>query len=150
LTQRIGEWVAFALIFTGGIFLYQKAISFPLGGDIFPKFIIFVLMALAVIMIAERYYKKDTTGEETDKKSEEVNANKFQPYIIYLFVLVYLICISWLGFFTSTILFLPLVMIYFGFRDFKTIIIPTVIILLFIYLLFVRELHVPLPTGILV
>lgn len=72
----------------------------------------------------------------------------WRPYIFYSAMVIYVIGIVTLGFFTSTASFMVLVMFYLGIREVYNYIIAVSGIALFFYLLFVVFLHVPLPHGL--
>lgn len=144
MNKKLVDRIITGLIFIGGIYLYTKTRDFPAGADSFPKFLIVVTIILSGIMLLQGFFRdKEGKGEDTNR----VDFIK-QPFIIYGFIIVYLLLIINLGFFVSTLLFLPAVMYYFNFRRFKVLMIPTLVMLLLVYFLFVRELHVPLPQGI--
>jgi len=62
---------------------------------------------------------------------------------------VYILMLDFLGFFSSSIIFLAVLMLSFQVRDWKVVIGVPLMFLLFVYFLFEKLLVFPLPRGIL-
>ena len=66
-----------------------------------------------------------------------------------IYSMVYLLVINWVGFFSTTIVSIPIMVWLLGVRKKSTIIIGTGIVVVFIYLVFRVFLKVPFPEGLL-
>jgi hypothetical protein len=62
---------------------------------------------------------------------------------------IYLLAINWAGFFSSALVYLPIMMWVLGMRKIRTIITATLVVVFFIYLIFSIFLKVPFPEGVL-
>jgi hypothetical protein len=72
-----------------------------------------------------------------------------RPYLIFLSIIAYIFFLNFIGFFVSSAIYLPCSMLLFGQRKLKSIIISTVCLLSFLYWLFVMQLKVYMPDGLL-
>lgn len=142
------------VIILSSIFLWMKTLSFSGGGAAFPRALL-ILFAFFGVLIALAGFKKTKQLRENeevtyDGDEEALNASILKSPIagILLFV-IYGIFIKYIGFFPSTILFLPAFLWFMGAKSWKQYVYVTVGMTLFIYLFFVLQLNVPLPVGIL-
>ncbi len=81
----------------------------------------------------------------TDVKKIILTKNPKHFYTLIIAITLYIILLPLIGFFISTALFLPITMIALGYRNKKLILLSTVFVLIFIYILFVSIFEVPLP-----
>ena len=135
----------FIIIISAGILVMSK--DLPADSAIFPRLVVGIMIFLSVLMIISsiRVGKhEDTNTESTEKKIDYKDILK-----AILLILTYIILITKLGFFTSTTLFIASFMICFGERSVKKILSAVVILNFFIYLIFVTQLNVPLPQGLI-
>ncbi|WP_051534219.1 tripartite tricarboxylate transporter TctB family protein [Desulfitibacter alkalitolerans] len=134
------------------IFLYYKSLNFPKGADTFPQVLIIIVLILSVYQIAASFIKKEAFQPQREKqeKSLQISWNqKYSSYIIFIFSVAYAVLITRLGFFISTAIFISTAMWFLGARKLTAYVFSTLGISLFIYFLFVMQLKVPLPKGIL-
>ncbi|MEL7566886.1 MAG: tripartite tricarboxylate transporter TctB family protein [Dehalobacterium sp.] len=129
------------------ILLYLESNKFPKGADVFPKLMVGVILVLSVYEIIKHFAsnKREEVGESGKKDWQE----KYSPLIIFIFCIVLALLIKFLGFFTSITLFMAWTLWYLGMRKITSYIFSILGINLFIYFLFVMQLQVPLPRGIL-
>ena len=146
MSQRaVDRIIVLALVFMSGSF-YVISESFPPGADTFPKVMLGIIFILSLILLGGSFRKK------TEEASENVKGNLLiavRPYLTVFFCAIYVIGVQFIGFFVSTFIFGTILMIYLGVKNYLTILISLISLLVAIYLLFVLELHVPLPQGLL-
>lgn len=111
----------------------------------YPFFVLSLLFALTVILGIQSFMKKE----------KEENSGLFAGFQIkqFLFIVgisfVYILCIDVVGFFTSSLIYLIVIM--FGLKaNIKWAIISSVIFCILIYLIFMVFLKVPVPRGFLI
>lgn len=134
------------------IFLYYKSLSFPKGAETFPQVLVVIVLVLSVYQIAASFIKKEAFQQQKEQKDKSQHTNwvrEYSPYIIFMFTVIYAILITRLGFFVSTFIFICSAMWFLGARRVTAYVFSTLGISLFIYFLFVMQLKVPLPKGIL-
>ncbi len=70
--------------------------------------------------------------------------------IAIIFSVLYIFAINTLGYFVSTVVFMAIFLWFSGVRSWKGMLLFFLTVLPFIYLLFVKALHVILPSGVLI
>ena len=88
------------------------------------------------------------TQEERDKAPLRW-ANVKIPLLTFLMVVAYAFCISYIGFFVSTFVFMMALLFLQQYRKPVNMLLVTVGFEVIVYLVFVLELHLRLPKGIL-
>ena len=144
---HVDIWIGLILMAFSSFFLSEST-KFPEGSAQFPKFVLglfFLLAALLFVVGAIRTVKKSSKG---DVKVDWRNAVG-KAHIVFAMIVAYTVLIVIIGFFPATIIFCPVIMIYYGVRSIKYLVLVTIIQALFIYLLFVVQLRVFMPYGIL-
>ena len=129
-----------------GVAAFIEAQKFPSDTQSYTFFatIVFTLLGIILTVSSIVNAKKPSPG------TEEVSLKSFtNPLLMFLIVLVYTILIGLLGFFTSSIIFMLGTMYFMGYRRPLPMILTTIGLLGFVYFLFVIQLKVCLPTGIL-
>ncbi len=111
------------------------------GAASIPK--VWSIFLFVVCIIGLFQYYKDPRNESTKKGN-----NVKQVIILILLILVYIILISIIGFFISTGLFLIASMLTLKYKQYYSLIFTIVLVLLFMYIVFIKVLMVPLPIGI--
>ena len=69
--------------------------------------------------------------------------------IVFALLILYVLAVVNIGFYIATPIMLVCYMWFMGIRKIRTILITTVIVMAFVYILFTMQLKVPLPKGIL-
>lgn len=111
--------------------------------SIFPRFITVWILISSLFLIAQSWKNppKKISHELLDKDT-------IIRFIAILFMfLIYILIIDFLGFFIPTFLFLVIIMLVLGVRDWKLLILIPFILLLSIHLLIEKLLVFPLPRG---
>ena len=130
-----------SFIFSVGILISSN--SMPGQSAMFPKYlsIIFGILSICLILISLRI-----SDEENNKVDKFFSIPMVKGAIL---VLVYILLIQLIGFFIATSIFTVIFMILYKEKSKKKILFTTLGINIFIYILFVLQLNVPLPTGLL-
>jgi len=130
-----------------GIVFGILALGFTNKGDavgpgIVPGLWIICILGLSIFLVIRVLIGKE------DEDPEWGNIKKVATIIAM--IILYLIIMQIIGYFISTALFLIGSMYYLDYRNWKVMIIMTVVWLLISYFAFYRLLYVPLPKGILI
>ena len=126
------------------IFGFQS-LDFPAGGELFPLFLFGCIVLLSTFLLLEAYLKKN------DQKSLAIKIDFFtwKPLFVIFAVIVHVIFIFILGYFTSSFLFLIGCSVLIGLRDAKAISITAIVLFPLMYAFFELFLKASLPSGIL-
>jgi hypothetical protein len=138
------------------IFAYFETLSYPYESAYFPRFIIIMLAVLGCMILANEFRKwpKARHSEKSKNQTEVAGVSlmrqpKFRKVILIIVSsLIYLILISRLGFFSTTLVYLPAMMWLLDVRKIVTLAFSTAVVVFFIYLIFRVFLKVPFPEGI--
>jgi cytochrome c oxidase assembly factor CtaG len=137
------------IIATFSLWLYRVADEFPEGTDTFPKLLLATLILLAALMFAQSFRRRPGSLH-ADEKTKKVSASSFvHPAITFLACVAFVALVPVLGYFTSGVLFSAAMMFYLGTRRMHTFLISIAGVMLFIYILFIMQLRVPVPRGLL-
>ena len=124
-----------------------QALDFPGQSKFFPSFCLSALLLFSLFLIAEGAVK---TVRVWQGKADYTNSElKKKPYILVAFIVLYIICVERIGFFVSSMVFMPCCMYFFGQRKLKLMIAVSLGLLAFMYWLFVVQLNLHLPNGLL-
>lgn len=135
-----------ALLIVFSIALYINSRSFPIGSETFPQAMLATIFLFSVFLIAGTFKSKAGAGQEREKKPASRAAS---PYLTYAQVVLYVLLIRPLGFFVASALFIAGMMYFLGVRCGQIFLYTIIGFATVIYLLFVTQLKVPLPHGIL-
>ena len=113
------------------------------GAEVVPRLWI-VSLAASCVWILATYFRTDSpvTPTRTAAKSSTIS-----PWPLIVGLAMYTFLLSKFGYFLCTALALPIMIVYLGYRRWPVIVLATLAWLLFSYVVFVRVLLVPLPTG---
>jgi len=150
MTKRLMEFIVLSVFLIIAVLLYCSTASYPamVQGST-ARYVRFLGIALGLLCSLELIFllKK--------KKQEEGNAKLVmgsKPVLfwgLFIFLLIYAVLLTPLGFYLSSALFLPASMLLLGARKPLTIGFSTAGVLLFVYLVFALLLEVPLPESTL-
>jgi len=144
--KRINTDVWFGLgLMAFSAFFFAESRKFPAGSAQFPGFVLGGFFLLCVILFVQGVIK--TTRNISDKGLNRSAVGK--AHIAFAIIIAYVILIVVVGFFPATVVFCPAIMLYYGLRKIKILILVTVIQALFIYFIFEVQLRIPLPAGII-
>jgi hypothetical protein len=134
---------------------YLEALSYPYRSSYFPRIIIILigLMACTLLTKSIREWRKQKKAPLYQRPEKDEGLPIWKQEMARKVLLMttgsifYLAILNLLGFFATSIVYLPVMIWLLGFRKVKTIAISTFVVLVFIYLIFVTFLKVPLPEG---
>ena len=151
LTKNMGLAV-FIILFS--IATYAGAISYPHQSAYFPRFIIIFMGFLGCVMMVQEIKKRVKTFEQAQTDTENSGSvwrgrafRKVSMMIVYS--VIYILILSKVGFFSTALVYLPVMMWLLGIKKPSTIIFSTGIVVFFIFLIFRIFLKVPFPEGLL-
>jgi ABC-type Na+ efflux pump permease subunit len=162
--QRSQVELVCAVVVTGlCIAGFYEATQYPGASGLLPKAALALGILLSVIWIvqclmaikkgngqeeAEKNQPKDTPlDEEPLEEDEPLNWKKLAFFVPAM--LIYAIAIPMIGYFTSTLLFVPLVSFGLGYRNKKTLVVAPVLFVAVLHLLFIQILQIPLPDELI-
>ncbi len=147
MTKRLAELLILSGYLILAVLLYRSTASYPASvqGST-ALYVRFLGVALAFFCSLELFLWFKNRGQaESEKLTIATVPMRF--WGLFLLLLVYSTSLSYLGFYPSSALFLPLGMLMLGARKPLSISLTTIGVLLFIYLVFAKLLEVPLPEG---
>jgi len=128
------------------LYFINLSLDFPAGGDTFPLFATTTTILLSLFLIGSSF--KKSNFKETKKITFNISYNSIKPPLLITLSVLYIIGITEIGYFVSSILFLYITTYAVGIRNFKAITITGLILFPTMYGFFVYLLHAQLPTGI--
>lgn len=138
------------------VMAFLETLSYPYESAYFPRIIIFLLALMGCGLLGKTLYarhkERGAGGPEKQEGVESLPLWK-QPVprkvaLMIVCSMIYLIILSSVGFFATTLVYLPVMCWMLGIRKPKTIALSTFFVVFFIYLIFGAFLKVPLPSGI--
>lgn len=136
------------LLIVFALFAYYGSYSFPelgvtdTGPAFFPRLVAIGIIGLSIILIVKSFIKTE---------DEKVKFDGYKKVLLSVgIMIVYLIGFLKIGFFTSSVFSLILIMYVMGMRKKTTILLVTILSTGVIYLIFYYLFNVPLPKGILI
>lgn len=150
------DMIAGAILALVSVYLYIESYDFAAAGAaLWPRIILGLLFLLALGIVfkglqkTRRIRQGETVEGDEEEEEERLNLRLLKsPLATLLVVIVYVALLAIIGFFPATILFLAGYLWYGGVRNWVTYVSTIVGLPLFIYLLFVIQLNVQLPSGI--
>jgi hypothetical protein len=132
-----------------GLSLYfgNLALEFPAGGGTFPLFAAGGTIILSLFLIGASFMK--TSGDREKIFRLDISYNGLKPPILIVISILYIIGITEIGYFVSSIAFLYITTYAVGIRNFKAITLTGLFLFPTMYGFFVFLLHAQLPRGIL-
>ena len=134
--------IAFMVI---ALIFFLNTMKLPENSQMYPRFMIGIMTFLAILIFIKSFFKAP------EKEWKELFGHIQWKRFLFVFVIsfVYIALINTLGFFTTTLLYLIISMVFLK-GTVKTFIISIPSFMLVLYLVFRIFLKVPLPTGILI
>jgi putative tricarboxylic transport membrane protein len=144
-------YVGLTLIFIVAIF-FTKALSIQGEAAMFPLGLLALLFILAILIILNSIKTKKVNDEKKEFEGEERKLN-FEllksPLCVLLITCFYILLMTYIGFFPATALFFVCYFLFMGIKGLLKYIFVISGFLIFIYVLFVLQLNVPTPKGLL-
>ena len=147
------SYVAIFLLFFCGL-AYWVAYPYPHESAYFPRIIILLLAIMSCALwgksILEGRREKVRRGRPPEAERLSLWKNEVTRKVIFMiaFSVIYLLVLSSVGFYLTTLAYLPVMIWFLGIRKIRVITLSTVLVLIFIYLVFSAFLKVPIPEGI--
>ncbi len=142
--SRIQDLVIGIVCAAVGIWAWIISLQFPATTQMYTHVALGAFIGLSAILIVWSVIHAKVPGGEVVQPAIFKN-----PMLTFVMILVYVLLLDKIGFFVASAVFMLGFMWFMGYRKPLTMILTTVGMLGFIYLLFVYELHVSLPEGIL-
>lgn len=122
-----------------------ESLNFPAGGELFPLFLFGCIILLSCLLSLESFLKK------TKQQSVQIKIDFFtwKPLFVSIAVIIHVIFIFILGYFTSSFLFLIGCSILIGLRDARAMGITAIVLFPLMYAFFEGFLNAGLPKDIL-
>lgn len=134
-----------AILILFSAYLYFESSKIKAESAKFPQIVILLLLALSMIVLVLGI-RKTKKPELTLKSDTLLNLEVIQtPVMVFVLIAAYIAAMNLAGFFIATAIFVPVMMVYYGNKNIKAIIITDIALNLFVYLLFVKTLNVMLP-----
>ncbi|MEZ6117915.1 MAG: tripartite tricarboxylate transporter substrate-binding protein [Pirellulaceae bacterium] len=127
--------------------LWSQTIPFAgremVGAEVVPRIWMLALLAACVWILIIYFW----SHSQYEPPTSAANRSTISPWPLVLGFAVYTFLLMKFGYFLSTALALPTMIIYLGYRRWLVVIMTTLAWLVFSYVVFVRVLLVPLPIG---
>ncbi|PQO24132.1 hypothetical protein C2I36_04275 [Rhodobacteraceae bacterium WD3A24] len=142
-----GDRLSAILCSAVAIYMAYKGWDFPAAGDIFPKFISAAIVFISILLFMRSFSVKSVYESRSIRLdiSEE-----FRPILLTVTMIVYVLVIFVLGYYTTTLLFLCLLSLMVGTRNLKAIAIAAGVTLPLLYAFFELFLGAQMPSGLLI
>ena len=144
----LNDLIASIIMFIGAFYLYffkmgtMKIMSEGSNSLLLPKIILVLLMFFSVILGIKSLLENDI------KKSLTKSKNKKKLIMTIGLAIIYLWGINIVGFFILTPIFIFAFSDLLGYKNHKISITFSIALTVIVYILFIKVLYVPLPTGI--
>lgn len=135
-----------------GILFFLNSSDLPRETTLFPLLCSAGMIIMSIPVFINGLKKTVSSAQmssEERKRAPLSWSNVKIPLLTFLMVVVYAFCISHIGFFVSTFVFMMSLMYLQQYRKLKNMLLVTVGFEVLVYLIFVLELHLRLPSGIL-
>lgn len=155
-TQKMGV-VVFLFTMVTMFYLIPNQIMVPstvkafyMSPAFFPRMLTVILAVLALTLVFWPRFSEQGKGEEKDEETEtKIDYKKVIICSLILFIYAFAL-IHLLGFITATIMVLAVLMLYAGNRNYRSIILVSILTPLILVLFFSKFVYVPFPTGIII
>ena len=137
-------FIGLVLAAIAGFFYYEATKIHPAAAQ-FPKIMLALLFIMSMLLFAlgvRKTLKPELWGKSDLSLSFKIIRT---PLIVFFIISGYLALMYFTGFFISTIIFIPAIMLYYGVKSIRTILLTNICLNLFVYLVFIRLLNVVLP-----
>ncbi len=147
MTKRIAELLILSGYLILAVLLYRSTASYPASvqGST-ALYVRFLGMALGVFCSLELFLWFKNRGQ-TESEKLTIATVPMRFWGLFILLLIYSAALSYVGFYISSGLFLPLAMVMLGAKKPVSISLTSIGVLLFVYLVFAKLLEVPLPEG---
>jgi hypothetical protein len=130
------------------IVFYSLTMQMPADPAVFPKLILSVLALFSLLILFSGLAKTRAAKKERTSFAP-VFTHVRGPAVTFVALCLYLALINVLGFFTASSLAAIFFMLYFGITSYVQVLLFLVLMNTFVYWLFVWQLGISLPAGLL-
>ena len=141
-----GERIAALLCASAAAYMMYGAWDFPAGGDQFPIFACSAIIVICIMMVIRSVVSPQMF---TGTFSTTVSFDDWKPMLLTAATVGYVLLIFRLGYYTSSALFLIVICLLVGVRNYKALALTTVITFPLMYAFFEIFLQAQMPRGIL-
>ncbi len=135
---------AFMLIFSS--YFFYAATNMRAAASRFPKIIVGVMVLLSVGCLIQGGFKTKLNVRNASEATAQVHWDEIKiPLLVFCMITLYVIALQHIGFITSTLIFIPALMLFYRNRNKLLIGCCTVFTIAFIYTLFTLVLKLRLP-----
>ncbi|MCL2381705.1 MAG: tripartite tricarboxylate transporter TctB family protein [Treponema sp.] len=144
--RKINNDVFIGIILTAlSVFFFMEAQGLHPMAARFPTIVFGVFIGMSVLLII--------LGIRKTLKPQLALASDFllnirvirTPVVVFGIITGYMVLMNFTGFFISTAVFVPVFMVFYGVKRIRTIALTNIILILFVYVVFVRVLRLPMP-----
>ncbi len=118
----------------------------PSESAVFPRIVAGIMIFLSLILTFNGLKSSKSVKDESESTEKIFMKDVLKGAAI---MILYLVLMPILGYFTATTLFIVLFMVAYNEKSVRKILTTVVILNVFIYMIFVAQLNVPLPQGLL-
>ena len=149
MTKQLREVYFAALLTVISFMLAVQSFNYPPDSSDFPRFLTVLMTVFAAALTCKSYLK--LKEEQTDNVSfKELFEKQKMSALVFLGTIIYVVGIKYIGYFSSSIIFLIGSMAFFSKkRNWKVMVLSTIGFLLVVYALFVWFLNLRMPQGLL-
>lgn len=140
--------IASGLILVLCIIFFMETIDYPSEAARLPQILIILIALLAIGMFIEAFIKQKKINV-SDEKVEEEKTNVKRVFIFGIIITLYIFLIDILGYFLLTPIFIFCSLIFLRATKLIPAIFISILIPIFIYVVFKLFLNIPIPMGLL-
>lgn len=125
-----------------GSAFYALALELTPEAAVFPKIVLAAFVLLSLAMAVQGFMHRKKTGEAENPLALK---GLTVPLLVFAFITLYAVAMNVIGFCLATAAFVPGVALFYKNRNPLQILVATVCLIVFIYVLFVVQLRLVLP-----
>ena len=145
----IGGLVLCLAIIAAAIGLYAQTARYPVASRAYPRGVLLFLVGLGLVQLLVESRAVLAGGRNRRVGEPPKSASMRQLLVTALLCVGYVALMNRLGYFVSTVLFALLVLVHFGERRVRSLLLLPLGLVTFVFLFFTVTLRVPMPRGLL-
>lgn len=115
----------------------------------FPTFTLGLILILSMVLIVKEVFVRKPADPDAKKGEPWSKTLTLQIALSIVLMFAYIPLMNWVGFYTTTLIYVPIVSYIYGYRDIKRVIIGTVVYTGLLYIIFSQLMGREMPSGIL-
>ena len=140
----MGERIAAVACAVAAFYMLRLAWDFPAGGNLFPVFACGAIIVTSLMMVVRTFVSPDIFEKSF---APRLTREALVPVVATAATILYVFAIFWIGYFTSTLVYIVGSALAVGVRDYRTITLTVLIALPLMYGFFEIFLQAGLPRG---